>query len=289
MKRPKFKLFSHFHKNFPFLVTSSWVQPTIYESVRDFNFTGNIISISGQDGDIKEIFQPMSESKIGYYSQTVATEYWLSKQNLQLDYVGVTGYRRYPLFMINRNVKPKEIYSFDTSPNSLELLLGDNNIPIITSILGTYDGIIPIRKWTPGGSVENQFLLNQNAEIWKLFLEAVFTLGASYSKYIDWFKIQNFCNYYGPMGLIPFTMFKDYQEQYMACVSYILKHSSNPFALLNHDESIHTIGNAVRTDRWIGYCAERFFPFFLFVNNVRTYETPVVLLEPQRARPVFGT
>ena len=58
---------------------------------------------------------------------------------------------------------------------------------------------------------------------------------------------------------------------YIRIITDMLMHVENPFMCLDDYAQ-------AKTDRWIGYLAERFYPFFLFVNKVKTYEVPMILL-----------
>ena len=262
--------FVHFHKDFPHARDSTWVVPTIYENRP--NLIENAICLSEKTPSIRSLFkdlEPLDDDKIGYLSQTIATEYWILKHLKEVDYVGVTGYRRYPHFKHDRT-NPAEGFGAPATADNLAILTHDSHLALINEIFTIYD-VITIRKIHCGGSVKSQFLETQRADIWEHFIASIARTIPEYKPWLGWFELENQCHFCGPMGLTPLAMFKDYADMYMRIITDMLKHVESPFLCL--DERAQA-----KTDRWIGYLAERFYPFFLFVNNVKTYQVPMILL-----------
>ena len=262
--------FVHFHKNFPHARESNWVIPTIYENRP--NLIENALCLSQSTPSIRELFkdfEPMDEDKIGYLSQTIAAEYRILKHLKHVDYVGVTGYRRYPHFNYDRT-QSVEGFAAAATPENIALITHNNHLKQIHEILSIYDAIT-ISKIHCGGSVKSQFLETQREDIWDHFIASIARTIPEYKRWLGWFDLENHCHFCGPMGLTPLAMFKDYADMYVRVIIDMLKEVQDPFLCL--DETAQA-----KTDRWIGYLAERFYPFFLFVNNVKTYQVPMILL-----------
>jgi hypothetical protein len=262
--------FVHFHKNFPHINDSAWVMPTIFENKK--GLIDNAICLSKFSPSIRSLFnefEPMDEDRIGYLSQTIATEYWILNHLTDVDYVGVTGYRRFPHFRHDRT-NSNEGFVAPASQENLSILTHDSHLVLINEILNTYDAIT-IRKIHCGGSVKSQFLDTQREDIWNHFIDSIATVVPEYKRWLGWFELENQCHFCGPMGLTPLPMFKEYSDMYIRIIADILRWVENPFLCLDQNAE-------AKTDRWIGYLAERFYPFFLFVNNVKTYQVPMILL-----------
>ena len=266
--------FVHFHKEFPHARHSSWVIPTVYENRP--GLVENAICLSNYSPSIRSLlsdFEPLDDNRIGYLSQTIATEYWILNHLNDVDYVGVTGYRRFPHFRHDRT-NPAEGFGAPATRENLAILTHDSHLALINGILETYEAIT-VRKIHCGGSVKSQFLETQREEIWNHFIDSIATVVPEYKRWLGWFELENQCHFCGPMGLTPLPMLKDYADMYIRIIADILKWVENPFLCIDDHAS-------AKTDRWIGYLAERFYPFFLFVNNVKTYQVPMILLsEPQ--------
>lgn len=262
--------FVHFHKRFPYAEHSSWVIPTVYENKPDL--IEKAVILSNMPTSIRSLFtafEPLDDDRVGYLSQTIAAEYYILNYIKDVDYVGVTGYRRYPYFKHDRTNAADAFGAIATSDN-MAIITHDANLELINTILTTYEAIT-IRKIHCGGSIKSQFLESQRADIWDHFIDSLVTVAPEYKPWLGWFDLENQCHFCGPMGLTPLAMFKEYADQYLRIIADMLQWVDNPFLCL--DEKAQA-----RTDRWIGYLAERFYPFFLFVNNVKTYQVPMILL-----------
>ena len=270
-------LFVHFHADFPHSQDSSWVIPTRYEN--KLGELQNTICLSTYSPSVRSLFsnfEPLSDDRIGYLSQTIATEYWILNHLKNVDYVGVAGYRRLPYFGHDTANSAHEFNAFQTVEN-WNILTNDSHLALINMILGTYDAIA-VRKAHCGGSIRKQFIGDQRQDLWNHFIDSIATVVPEYKRWLGWFDLENQIHFYGPMGLTPLLMFKDYADMYIRIITEVLRRVENPFLCLD-DQARY------KTDRWIGYLAERFYPFFLFVNNVKTYHVPTVFLsDPPSSR-----
>jgi hypothetical protein len=272
MKKINIRLYSHFHKSFPFFKETEWIIPTVFEE-KHLTISKNQVCLVDENRNIKELLGKFGipASRMGYLAQTIATEYWVARSNVQVDYVGVTGYRRYPMFNFNKGSFPQPLLTCEATPYWLNVVMRNENQAVIVNLLETYDAIIPMRMWN-GSNIKEQFLNNQSAEIWSVFIDAIEATAPGFARHLKWFELESYCSYFGPMGFVPRSMFQEYSEMYIKIVSYMLANLADPFRVM--DET-----SVSRSDRWIGYLAERFFAFYLFVYKVRTYEVPTVLLE----------
>ena len=266
----KVKYFVHFHKDFPHAQDSTWVIPTVYENKA--GLVKNAICLSRYEPSVRSVFssfEPLDDERIGYLSQTIAAEYWILHHLKDVDYVGVTGYRRYPLFRHDRTNPIKKLGTTATLDH-LATLTHNSHLPVINDILDTYEAIT-VKKIHCGGSIKSQFLRSQRPEIWTHFIDSIARVVPEYKRWLGWFELENETHVCGPMGLTHLPMFKEYADMYIRIVVDMLKWVENPF--LCTDDQAHA-----KTDRWIGYLAERFYPFFLFVNNVKIYQVPMIFL-----------
>jgi hypothetical protein len=271
----RIKYFAHFHRPFPRPVNSSWVFPTIYEDKP--GLVDGAICLSRFDPCIRSIFpggDQLDQDRIGYLSQTIAAEFWILHHVSDADYVGVTAYRRYPYIMHDKTNTTPGIFAGPASAEVLTLLTGDHNLSIIENVLQVYDAI-GVRKAYCRGSVKSQFLETQRVDVWEIFIQSIADVVPEYRKWLGWFEIENFSYFCGPMGLMPLSIFKEYSDIFIKIVSSMLTKVENPFLCLDP-------ASPVRTDRWIGYLSERFYPFFVFVNRVKVYEVPMILLNDVR-------
>lgn len=264
------KYFLHFHKKFKFDYSSSWMQATKFEENLDTG--GDAICLSAYSPSIAEIFEGIESDqyRIGYYAQTIATEYWILKHLTDVDYVGVSGYRRYPIF--NPNIEFQEsVKAIDSTIENLKLLSHDSNLKYIIDILKLYDVIIP-KHSANRIPINKQFIdAQQSTEIWEAFINAVESLSMEYKRNIDWFSLPQYSHFYGPMGLTPLVLYKEYIYEYIEIVKIILKTVQCPFFIIDPAAGSYS-------DRWIGYLAERFYPFFLHIRKVTKFQVPIALV-----------
>jgi hypothetical protein len=121
-------------------------------------------------------------------------------------------------------------------------------------------------------SLRDQFLSSgQSLDIWEAFILSVESLNLIYKKNIDWFNLPQYSHFYGPMGLTPLSLYKEYAIEYFEIVKKIIKTVHNPFVILNP-------GAVAISDRWVGYLAERFYPFFLHIRKATKFQIPIALL-----------
>jgi hypothetical protein len=265
-----YQLFVHFHKEFPFNLESDWVTPTGYES--DLNLGMPYTCLSAFEPSIKDILPPAErqpETRVGYLGQTISTEYWILKHVTDINYVGVTGYRRYPMMSHNWSEKMPIIETIANKEN-LSTITNNGHIAIMNDVLNVYDVIVPRALYFPV-SIEDQYLESQRKDLWLLFIACLVEVVPEYKYKINWFKISYNNFFFGPMGMTPLGIFKEYADIYSRIIALMCQRAEFPFVPMDQ--------NAImKTDRWVGYLAERFYPFFLFVNKLSYYNVPTIYL-----------
>ncbi len=272
----KIKYFVHFHKKFNFISDSDWVFPTAYEKNLDIGTP--YICLSDSPRTISEIFgNNLGLSEVGYYAQTIALEYWILHNLVDVDYVGVTGYRRYADFR-NKKLKipQKNFPKLSATDQNLKSLVSNQNKKYINNILEFYDVIIPT-QFNFRISVKNQFLdCGQIPEIWDAFINAINAVTPEHNAYLNWFDFPQPVHFCGPMGLTRIDIFKSYIANYIEIIKFILLNVESPFKVLD-------VAAETKSDRWIGYLGERYYAFFLYAINAKRFEIPAVRL----VKPIF--
>jgi hypothetical protein len=266
-----FKLFVHFHKKFMFNFDCDWTQATAYERNLDLggeyiclsDFTPAISSILSRDGK-------SDEAHVGYLAQTLATEYWILNHVNGPDFVGVTGYRRYPVFNYRSNFIPEPHVVAHATRENITALTDGVDRKNVRDLLGLYDVILP-KKLAFNKSVKSQYLDTQDAVIWEAFIDAIAELAPEYRNKLNWFDLTYSLSAFGPMGLTPLKAYKEYADIYFRIVRFIV--SNVPDCFVAKDSSAR-----YKTDRWVGFLAERFYPFFIFANRMTSFEVNTIEL-----------
>ena len=266
-----FKLFVHFHKKFLFNFGCEWTQATAYE--KNLDLGGKYVCVSDFTPEISTILNvgaSRDAAYVGYLAQTLATDYWVLNHVNGLDYVGVTGYRRYPIFDYQSHAIPVPYAYARATDEALAALTSGVDQQLIRDVLATHDAILP-KKLAFDRSVKAQYLQTQDAGIWNAFIDGLSQLAPEYSSKLSWFDDARAFNAFGPMGLTPLGAYKEYADLYFRIVAFIVRNVPNCFAV--RDERAR-----YRTDRWVGFLAERFYPFFIFANAMSTFEVNTVEL-----------
>lgn len=270
---PQSLLFIHTHKRFNFNHDSAWVKLTGYE--KDLDIGCDYLCLENFENNVRNLLpdgEKYDNKRVGYLFQTIATEYWVLKYLKDVKYIGISGYRRYPFFRYSR-ADQQPTLNIQASDENLEVLTSPENLAVIEKILGVYDVIIPKRIHFPC-SVADQFIqAHKIPEIWFLFIACIAEVAPEYKSKLGWFDMAFSANYCGPMGMNPLGLFKEYSDTYFKILSMVLKNCSDPWALSDPNAPITHI-----SDRWMGFLAERFYPFFLFANKISTFEVQGTLL-----------
>ena len=269
---PVARLYVQCHKSFPINFESEWAIPTAFE--KNIEIGGSYLCQSEFNPSIECILpsnERGDEFRVGYLGQTICAEYWILNHLRDVDYVGVTGYRRYPHFSANpRDNIP--LYHATPSLDAVKALTGPVQLDHAMEILRVYDVITVCRTHSPWTLTEQYLAEKQIEEIWWLFLQCICDVAPEYRKGIAWFDMSHSNIFCGPMGFTPIGLFREYSDIYIKIIEKILKNTSDPFRIMDENHSS-------KSDRWIGYLAERFYPYFLFVNRINCFEVPMVLLK----------
>jgi hypothetical protein len=248
-----------------------WLKATAYE--KDLDLGGDYVCLSDFTPAISAILDPKGQkdaSYVGYLAQTLATEYWILHHVNDLDFVGVTGYRRYPIFDYRSHaIAEPHVYAKAASETVWALTSGVS-VKAICDVLDSHDLILP-KQLTFGKSVKIQYLETQDAAIWNAFIQGIAELAPEYRNKLNWFDQACAFSAFGPMGLTPLNAYKDYADTYFKVVDFIVKNVPDCFVVRDG-------GARYKTDRWVGYLAERFYPFFIFANEMTPFEVNTVEL-----------
>jgi len=271
------QLYVHAYKKFNFNESSSLVTLTGYEP--NLSLENEYICLENFEKNVRDLLPnpiEFSSDRVGYLFQTVATEYWILNYVNDVKYVGVTGYRRYPLFKNTKNDLTFE-YKLRASDNVLKELTDPSCLPWIKDVLSVYDVIIP-RKLHFTNSIAHEFIRPHDSYgIWQMFLTCLSEIAPEYKPKLKWFDISYSGNFCGPMGMNPLGVFKDYVDIYTRVIRLMLQRLENPWEIKNPNKE-------ALSDRWVGWLSERFYAFFIFANNLSVYEVPIVFLEEKRKK-----
>ena len=92
-------LYVHTYQKFIFNDTSSLVTLTEYEP--NLALRHEYIYLEDFECNARDLLtcaKNFSSERVGYLFQTIATGYWILNYVTDVKYMGVTGYRRYPIF-----------------------------------------------------------------------------------------------------------------------------------------------------------------------------------------------
>lgn len=266
----KIGYYVHFHKKFPFNFSSEWCKATHFE--KDLDIGGPSICLSDFSENISNLFaaEAVNQERVGYLAQTIAAEYWILHNVHDVDYVGVTGYRRYAEFAKTPDRKTRAIRNEQVNDRFLAELTGRSAREAIEQVMAVHDVIVPKSMYF-GQTISEQYLnSNQLEPVWGAFLEGIAQTTPEYKDKLNWFDLHQPSHFFGPMGMNPIGLFKEYADAYLKVVKFVLENTADPFHVLDW-------GNQNRSDRWMGFLAERFYPFFLYANRISKFEVPVVL------------
>jgi hypothetical protein len=271
------QLYVHTYKKFNFSDSSSMVTLTGYE--RDLSLGHNYVCLENYEKNVRDLLPnptEFSSERIGYLFQTIATEYWILNYVTDVKYVGVTGYRRYPIFKNPKNDLTFE-YKLSSSGNVIKELTDPTHLSLIAEVLSVYDVIIP-RKLHFKNSIAEEFVRPHDAYgIWQMFLNCLAEIAPEYKPKLKWFDFSYSGNFCGPMGMNPLGIFKDYVDIYTRVIRLMLQRLENPWEINNPYQD-------ALSDRWIGWLSERFYAFFIFANNLSVYEVPIAFLEEAKKK-----
>lgn len=265
---------SHFHKNFYFNDKCEWIIPTCSEDSPlkyDKQFTN--ISDKVLFSELQNYYSKQTSDQFYKALGTEASIYWLlnNYNYFKSDYLGFSSYRRFLHILDNQSSEDR--ISIEASKNNIDKYTSPVVYEKIIKIFDTFDVILcKARKVDYDMCVEDQYLKYESREHWNLFKEGITTLYPKYLDKIDWFRNSKYCSFETPI-----IMKKDYFIEMTTEFFNILKYVWSRCSEVFPDKSIMHWDSVGETPwRYPGFLGERFFPFYVNVNNISKYEVPLL-------------
>lgn len=273
---------SHFHCDYPFNHTSSWMRAS-HAGDAEFNdilLNEIAINTSKEEDRIQQYqkyYPNISEKDFLKAMGQQSTEYWLWK-HCEADYIGCTTYRRYLLIHGSEGEEETAKIVFQTNLNQMFELSSDIQKEKALQLLENHDIITNTRSVIPW-SVERQYLASEPREYWDLLLEGIAELIPEYRKHLGWFEgnIVNFETTY----IMRKEHFKKYASEYFKVMEYVWQHTDNTYPsheyLVENGKEVGWWNPQGNPWRYPGFLGERFFPFFVYANQMNAAYVPLVL------------
>jgi Domain of unknown function (DUF4422) len=218
-----------------------------------------------------------------HYSELTAW-YWIWKNVIDVNTIGLCHYRRY--FVLDENEgyltrrrnrrlsglniegrlslrrKPETIH-FHPDSQSFAYLTSPGRTRFVEETLARSDVIVARRQWRRG-SIAQQYAASHVQEDWDLFLQGIKELYPHYAREIKWFDEAQYVHPYNMM-----ISSKGYFDTYMSTLFPLLfwMEKEKPFRLEQYQ------------CRAPAFLAERFFTFYLHVTGARCVEVPIAISE----------
>ena len=271
LKRPgreSIALYSHFHRPFAHAAHSSWIHP---RSFIDDLSAGGIASLprgAGSVEDFRHYMPGTADLKFAKMFGQQALEYWLYKKAPRCDYIGCSTYRRY-LMIAGASTCPHHRLIVEPTAEILADLGSDEHRRAALLYLQSAD-VITNRSYAIESSIEKQYLDAQPAAYWQLMMSAIETLFPHYRQHMLWFRDYNLVHF-ETTYVMRRAPFMKYARELFAILEYVFKHAEQvvPDEMPNMPHQPY---------RYPGFLGERFFPFFLYANALRTIEVPLVFV-----------
>ena len=274
MKSDVLMLF-HLHKDFVFDHTSTWIKPAYTGHEEEWmpsSNAENYINVCDSPRNIleKKKYYPNQTYKEFFWAMGVAScHYYLNYNDLEYNYLGISCYGRYLLIHNPNDIQEHKI-TVPITQDKAEELSSENHLVEALDILNTYD-IITNHDRVINMSIQDQYCMHQSIEHWNKFKEGIDALFPEYRPYMDWFTNSNKANFQSS-SLCRKKVFNKIYTEYFAVMDYVWQNVSNTFPL-------H--GNGIAEEfpfRYPGFLEERFIPFFLYANDIKRYNVPLIEL-----------
>jgi len=263
---------SHFHKDFPFNHQSSWLKAAYAGSHAPYGWhppgPGNWINTSHHKSvyEYRHYYSMCNEDDFLRAMGQQASEYYLLK-NVSTDFIGCTTYRRYLKFDDTQSHIIK--MSLSASQENANYFSSDNQKKAALNLLETHDAITNHYTRLPCSVIE-QYLQSQPKEYIDLFLEGIMELMPDYREQMNWWN-QNEVSF-ETCYIMRKQLFKKYASELFEILEYVWKNSNLVYP------KTQTTSEPLPW-RYPGFLGERFLPFFLHANQIKTARVPLVILE----------
>ena len=270
-------MFTHFHKDFVFNHNSSWVKACYAGGTGPYewhppNNNGEFINVT--DGGILKYkkYYDTTEQEFLIAMGQQATDCYLANENYDAEYYGVGSYRRY--LMISDSIT--ELGEKVTVPASQEMvnhLTSDYQMEAALNYFKFAD-VITNRPRIITQTIEQQYLQYELSEYWNLFKEGIVKTNPSYKPYIKWLTDYNTINYEG-VYIMRKDLFKRLVSEYFSIMEHIWQNCSEIYP--DKNKKSYPCSEPLPW-RYPGFLNERFVPFFVYANALRTVNVPLAFL-----------
>ena len=235
----------------PFGGKDDWINTTQHKSIHEYQhyYTG-----AHED----EFLRAMGQQ---------ASEYYLWKYG-QGDFIGCTTYRRYLKF--DDGLSPNVVkIAMAPTQESTNYLSSDEQRNAALTMLQTHD-IITNRLTPLPCSVIDQYLQSQPKEYIDLFLDGIRELMPDYRNKMDWWNGNEAS--FETCYVMRKQLFKKYVSELFELLEYVWMNTRTAYPR-------HATTSEPLPWRYPGFLGERFFPFFMYVNNLKKIQVPLVVLQ----------
>ena len=190
--------------------------------------------------------------------------YWIWKNISNAEVIGLNHYRRYFLLDRNHPLFGEVTVYFPPEKHHFAYITSSEWNELLQQTLAKYDVVVPRRRRL-SLPLSQQYISIHLREDWDLFIQGITALFPhKYSSQISWFDEE--CNIY------PYNMMissKEFFDSYMSKLFMILSwmEERRPFPMQAYECRVPA------------FIAERFFTFYLHVNQVYCAEVPVFVSE----------
>jgi len=256
---------SHFHKDFPINHNSSWLIPSVASDKLSFQAA----DVTEEIKDFRHYYVGVDDEQFYRAMGQQATEYKLLKSSTKLpDYVGCLTYRRY--LLLNDQMPQDKIIMPATQESANQFGTEEEKV-LIEELFKSYDVITNINV-TFNCSIEQQYLMYELPEYWFLFKDGITKLYPEYESNMSWFTENNSMhaetNY-----IMKRECFIKYATEFFQILKYVYENCSEVYPVQDGRCS------EVSPWRYPGFLGERFLPFFVHANKLKTKQFPLVILQ----------
>lgn len=263
-------MYSYFHKSFPFNHDSDWLM-ACYANEKKISPDnhGKYIDVSNSVQKLKRYYSSASQEEFFRALAQQAAEYDLLANTPDVEHIGCTTYRRY--LLLERDT-PKSItkISMPATQDIANKFGTQEQKDIALEFLKDVD-VITNHPVSLHCSVEEQYLQSQPAEYWNLFKEAIHNIFPAYRSHLTWFTHNNVINF-ETTYIMRKEIFCKYADEFFRILKYVYENCNNVYPT-------QPITSEPLPWRYPGFLGERFFPFFVYANSLKSMNVPLVILE----------
>lgn len=231
-------IYATYHRDYPLNRHCHWIKP-----VAVGNHVNPAIALRDNAG--------VHIAELNPYYCEITTAYW-ALYNTHSDYVGFCHYRRY--FDFHQAPKGEEI----TDP--IAHVTNEAQLTSLRLLLGVTDIVVTARE-TYGETISQQYHRWHLASEWAAFMEAIRRVHPHQARYLRYFEVATSAPTRS-MFVMTWERFNSYMRDLLPVLEVAFK--------------LHGLTGIAERDRYPGFLAERYLGFWLFVNQFRFIEVPLL-------------